>query len=74
MIKDLEVVIVHELDFMLKVLDYVFNISFCLCYAFCVVFDEFCHNLKHIFLVDFFIHVIQLLNLNEAFVVIITIF
>jgi hypothetical protein len=65
--------VVHIFDLMLEIFNDILNVSFGLCDALCIVFDQIGHNLQHVLFVCLLVHIVELLHLYQALEVVISI-
>lgn len=66
--------IVHVLDLMLKIFNDIFHIPLSLCDTLCIILNKFRHNFQHVLFIGILVDMIELLHLDQALVVVITIF
>lgn len=74
LIEHLQVMVIHILDLMLEIFNDILHVPLSLGDTLRIIFNKLGHYFQHILLVSILVDVVQLLDLDQTFVVVITIF
>ena len=74
LVEHLQIMIVHVLDLMLEIFNDIFHIPLSLRDTLRIIFDKLRHYFQHVLFIGILVDIVQLLDLDQALVVVITIF